>query len=556
MQQAWGWSRACLTTAVLACGVAGAAGAQQVDGRTLGAAGQPVAGVIVQLLAGDSSVARALSAADGGFHLHAPAAGTYRLNTLRIGFRPQVTDTFTVAAGARVTHDIVLAGIAVQLAAVRVTGTGECRAGTADRAALDAWEEAKKALLASVLTRQTRALASTLVLFSQRLDANNHRVIEQAVSVRRGTSVRPFGAVRTPEDFAEHGYAEAEGKEVRYDAPDERVLLSDRFAESHCLRLAPADSGEVAVAFAPIHERDGIVEVQGTLSLDRATAELRTLDFRYTNVDQLLARAGIGGRIAFARLPDGAWLVRRWSLSLPVLGHERGAMFRAGYDKVVWIAVNGGVLTEARSGDEVLWHAKLAAVEGEVRADSTGPAVPGASITLAGTDYQATTDDLGTFVIPDVFPGSYRIGVQWPPLDSMGVVSSTQAELTVPDTGLVSVRLAVPTLERGLAIACGKKSAARGEGLVRGYVAPSATRRSAGARVRVSWHVEEHRDSSLVVREGDRSAKVDGTGRFRICGLPRATPMAVQVQRPGADTVTVTIPVDRPYVWVNLRPND
>lgn len=529
--------------------------AQVVSGRTLGPAGEPIAGAIVVLVGeGDSTIARTLSASDGMYQLHAVTPGTYRLRTLRIGYRPETTEPFALAATDHLTRDINLSNIAVRLEAVRVTGRSECRAGTADRAALDAWNEAKKALLASVLTRQTRAMQSTIALFTQQLDAKGERVLHQAVETREGTSVRPMGALRTPDDFADHGYAQADGKDVRYDGPDENVLLSDRFAEGHCLHLVPDDSGAIAVAFAPVRPRDGVVEIEGTLRLDARTAELHTLEFRYTNVDRLLQRGGIGGRIDFARLIDGGWVIDRWALRLPVIGHVPGALFRPGTDEIAWIDVTGGLLTEARTADRVLWRAHLAAVEGLVHADSGGPPVTGAAISLAGTDYRATTDRLGTFVIPDVFAGRYRMGVQWPPLDSMGVVSSTVTELVVPDTGVVTAQLAVPTLERGLAIACGRKVAARHDGLVRGYVEPSATRSARGMRVRVSWHVQEQRDSQMVVREGEKSGKVDDLGRFSVCGVPRATPLHVFIGKNATSELTsVEIPADRPFVWLNLQ---
>src|SRR5438309_2200341 len=72
-------------------------GAQQVRGIVVDRGDNPVAGVVVMLLDSASAVsARSLTNDQGEFRLPAPRAGTYRIRTLRIGFRPTLSDALAL----------------------------------------------------------------------------------------------------------------------------------------------------------------------------------------------------------------------------------------------------------------------------------------------------------------------------------------------------------------------------------------------------------------------------------------------------------------------------
>src|SRR5438309_5776365 len=106
-----------------------AARSQTLRGITVDGAGQPVSGVVVMLL--DSALqvaARGMTTASGEFRLTAAHAGTYRLRTLRIGFRPTVSEPRTLGLGSDASSRVVLSSIPVALDAVRTTGQSICRA--------------------------------------------------------------------------------------------------------------------------------------------------------------------------------------------------------------------------------------------------------------------------------------------------------------------------------------------------------------------------------------------------------------------------------------------
>src|SRR3954452_8858917 len=73
---------------------------QTVRGVVLDPSGRPVPGVVVILLNDRSAeTARSLSNESGAFRVSTSVAGTYRLRTLRIGFRPVLSDPIALAAG-------------------------------------------------------------------------------------------------------------------------------------------------------------------------------------------------------------------------------------------------------------------------------------------------------------------------------------------------------------------------------------------------------------------------------------------------------------------------
>ncbi|HEX7938032.1 MAG TPA: carboxypeptidase-like regulatory domain-containing protein [Gemmatimonadaceae bacterium] len=112
----------------LACAPLVASAAQSVRGIVVGSAGSPVSGVTVLLL--DSASATAASAftdEHGAFLLKATVPGTYRLRTLRLGFRTAVSAPMTLTAGQEVTRRVDVEEIRFLLDTVRVTGRNACR---------------------------------------------------------------------------------------------------------------------------------------------------------------------------------------------------------------------------------------------------------------------------------------------------------------------------------------------------------------------------------------------------------------------------------------------
>src|SRR6185503_6873317 len=97
--------------------------------------------------------------------------GTFRVSTLRIGFRPTVSEPITLASGAVVTRRLTLAGVRVMLDTMRISDRSVCRAFSDSAAATFAvWEQIRGALTATELTAATKSFTATTVLYERMLD--------------------------------------------------------------------------------------------------------------------------------------------------------------------------------------------------------------------------------------------------------------------------------------------------------------------------------------------------------------------------------------------------
>jgi hypothetical protein len=110
-----------LLASVFALAAAAPAGAQVLYGRVTDAAdGANVAGAQISALdPSGTTVASTVSGADGRFDLPLPAAGSYRVQVSRIGFRTGISPVVAVGADERMGMDLALRTDAVQMEAVQ-----------------------------------------------------------------------------------------------------------------------------------------------------------------------------------------------------------------------------------------------------------------------------------------------------------------------------------------------------------------------------------------------------------------------------------------------------
>lgn len=219
---------------------------------------------------------------------------------------------------------------------VVVVGRTLCGASSAsDAATMALWEEAQKAFSLARETVLRHRLRFQSVERVYDLDKNG-------LVARERPSLEPSGLtswpVRAPaiESLAVHGFVtnlEDLVSGPTWFGPDPEVLLSELFLESHCFRTVPTDvgtpAGWVGLGFEPApvpHKPD----IRGTIWIDRESAELRRLDFSYETMPSWAGPATGGGRLEFAQLPGGLWIVQRWALRVPVpevrLGSDRARL--------------------------------------------------------------------------------------------------------------------------------------------------------------------------------------------------------------------------------------
>jgi hypothetical protein len=294
---------------------------QVVDAATAAPVGE---GFVVLLDEQGREVARTLTAADGRFLLRAPRPGPYRLRSERIGYVAFVGPPFTLAVDQTLTRQLAVTALAVQLAAVEVTGRTTCRLDP-DRAERReaVWEEARKALAAAAWTESQGIYQYRTVAFERDWDESRSVMRAQLSDTLFGHARAPFASVPAPE-LAGHGYIVAAAESIAYYGPDAVVLQDSTFLASHCFGLVGRSVRgvqQVGLSFQP-EPRRRLPDVRGVLWLDEATAELRSLEFSYTRVPEGVTDERIGGTVEYLRMPSGAWIIRRWELRMPRLAAQ------------------------------------------------------------------------------------------------------------------------------------------------------------------------------------------------------------------------------------------
>ncbi|HSD33639.1 MAG TPA: carboxypeptidase-like regulatory domain-containing protein [Gemmatimonadales bacterium] len=315
----------CLVPRVLAllvsCGP-GLVGAQAIRTTLLGAGThQPVAGAFVILLdSAGREVVRTLTDENGRVRLDV-RPGAYRVSVLRIGMARWSGKPLLLAAGDTITTPIEAPEIPVLLSEIAVHAERRCRVRPEEgSAAARLWEEARTALEATEWTIAHPVYRFQTRRYVRTFGPSGNRPIEDQRYLGPGNSAWPFRSLPA-ESLAARGFAQLDSEgAMTYYGPDLPVFLSAVFLAQHCYRVEQpkGDTADprIGLGFEPV-ERGRQVDVAGVLWLDRRSSELRELLFHYTNLGGWAGR-GAQGRVVFDRLPNGAWVIRRWSIRMPI----------------------------------------------------------------------------------------------------------------------------------------------------------------------------------------------------------------------------------------------
>ena len=523
-------TRGCVV--ILAVAFAGVCEAQTVRGEIVDlASGAPAAGVVVLLLdRADRTVAQGVTDARGLFQLSSPDSGTFRVRTLRIGYRPATSHVFTLARAAELTLPPLQAGVPVALDTIRVVGRNSCEAVSDAPATFALWEQARTALMAARIAARARSMTARIVTYERSSRPRTGEILAHNAFEQTGVTIRPWYSP-PPDSLRRVGYVTLDERNwLTYHAPDLDVLLSDQFLEDHCFRIAPESSpSRIGIAFAPTRERRRIPEIAGTMWLDRSSAELRLLEFQYVNIADEARQAGAGGSVHFARLGNGAWVVSRWNIRMPVVEERYEAASarsraRFRYAVVNQIREEGGLLTLATQGNDTLYAAVPLTITGVIRDSITNFPVKGARILVRGTPLNVDSDTAGRFRIMDVLPGRYVLEVRTPQLAAVGhlhTVTVMVADTVAP----LAIRLPNPqTLGAGLC-------PGNGAGVVAGTIRRLDDSTGAGeVKVVAEFRQLAVQGNAVVARSRWLNATSDLHGRYRICGVPIDTDVLITAE--------------------------
>lgn len=328
----------------------------------------PAVGVLIEAvsISDPSNRLRTLSDIDGGFVLHLGHAGTWRVSAMRIGYVPTSLGRFTLANGERrsMPRPVVVSGTPVgfTLTQLEIHEDEICGRSEDDSQLLVATllSQARAALAGVALAQVTGRTAEwqRFAVFTDRLGTP---VSPLRLSRYSSATHRPFGSAST-DSLMHKGYLWDIDGGSQFHAPDAHVLLSEPFVSSHCYRVSAPHQERpewIGVTFAPAQRRRGIVEVHGTLWLDRESAELRRLDFGYVGLPGGIEATNPRGIVEFLRLPTHDWVVSRWELRLPrseVVVSRTGEVTTPSATQINLLKISGGELMTVHRGERVVFR--------------------------------------------------------------------------------------------------------------------------------------------------------------------------------------------------------
>jgi hypothetical protein len=404
--------------------VASIARAQEVSGTVrneAGGASLPGAIVILATTSG-ARITGTLTDDAGRFRLRAPSAGTFTLRVDVVGYRSLIVPPFAVDSATPVTRDIAFRFERTLLPTIAVTAASRCSqlsgdAGDAPRL----WAEARKALDATRLAVQELRFTVALRRYEQTVSLPDSVLRASRTWTQGAVSQNPFESL-SPETVARDGFSVRRDTVLYYYAPDATVLLSDAFVAGHCFgtrRGGPA--GTVGLSFRPL-QANRRIDIDGVLWLDSATAELRSMEYRYVPA---VGRPAVGGGfVAFGRYPSGLWGVRRWAIRLPVLQVIES---RRRPDGALGAFVDTVVTAFREEGGEVITSGGAASssgtrLSGAVFDSTLGAPLPGAIVTVEGLGRTTNTDSAGRFSFDSLADdGEVRVRVWHARLDSLEI---------------------------------------------------------------------------------------------------------------------------------------
>jgi hypothetical protein len=509
---------------------AAAQGGGQVRGVVRdSASGVPVAGAVVVAYGdGREAVARTLTDEAGRYRL-VPTAEPQSLRAMRIGFRPR--EVIVPSGGSDRVLDVVLTTIPTLLERVQVVagGSGCPRAPEAARAG-GLLDQARAALLATVVAREAAPATITRALFERRMDANGERIESQRVRLETAERATvSFNAVQPGSDLATRGFSAVEEERRAFYGPDADVLLDDGFARAYCFSLAVRDSARpdlAGIAFAPATTREGRVDIRGVLWVDTIARRLSHVEFRYLGVDRLSEGFGAGGRVEFREVVPGIVMIDRWSLRL-VGGLAPDALASAvpAPARTYEISEVGGELVEARWPDGRLWRSSLGTLR-LTAATRAGDVAAGIAVELAGSSYAATTDSAGRAEFRRLVPGPYTLAVREARLATIGLTVPTQLSFTAVRDSVHVATVVLPTAGEFIRTLCPRGGEETDDSaLLIGRVGDADGAPSLNAR----WSIARGGQSGwTIVSEGRSTAG----GLFALCrGLRRGETVQVKAWR-------------------------
>lgn len=348
----------------------------------------------------------------GIYTLRVQQPGRFLVRAEMIGRQSIDSDYMDLGVADTLSIDLTLPLAPIALEEIDVSAAKKCevRPGSGGETHT-VWEEARKALALEAATRAGNAYRFNIERFERELDNQKRVVSERSRFISRYTG-DPFTS-KPAGHLADLGYHEERPDGHFLYSPNAEILLSDPFLDTHCmfLRRDGEKPGQIALAFEPVSGRR-VTDIRGALWLDEATAELRSLEFRYTGIPGSMPRGDYGGEATFQRLPSGAWIVRNWGIRSPIVqlvqSNLRGQQIRNEEQTGYYVEGAEVLLILDRLGN-VVDETPRAVLAGMVWDSITEAPLPDAVVYLVDTPYADTTDTTGRFRLTGLPEGVYSV---------------------------------------------------------------------------------------------------------------------------------------------------
>lgn len=503
--------------ALLALSAAAAAGQRVTGTVTDGVTGEPVGLAVVALVDSVGTVLRhVLTSTEGGFIMNVPGSGPFRLRVERIGYHPVDSAPFRVEPGADRFFPLRIDARPIALAAIRASGEQTCAINASAGEVLRVWTETRKALIAAAAAERQRVFLFSGYTYTRRVDTDG-LIRSQVDRPFTNTWRQPFTG-RPAGDLIGNGYVRTDEEGVTYYAPSADVLLSREFEEVNCfsLRRSREKPGLIGVSFEP-NRRYRLPSVAGTAWLDARTLHLQLVEFNYVNVTSIPFAEHASGRVEFRMLPNGGWLINRWSIRMPsVVQQTRAQNFNASNISV--FTEQGGEVHGAIASGRSYTIGATGTLAGSLVDSTTARPLAGAVVTLGSVTLTDRTDEDGRFRLTGVPRGRYAVRFQHPRLDSLPAYNRPLLIADVRATDTTVVELAIPPLARSVLAECETR---RGRTAVYGMVRDAVTRQPLSeARLTLAWDSVIVNAAAIGSARRGRDIRTGSDGRYITCDVP------------------------------------
>ena len=180
--------------------------------------------------------------------------------------------------------------------------------------------------------------------------------------------------------------------------------------------------------------------------------------------------------------------------------------------------------------------------------------LPDADVLVDGTDITTRTDSLGKFTVEDLTPGTYRVGIFHPLLDTLGLSIVTAPFRVGPDSVSFAV-LAVPSAETLVRQKCPAPTDPNAASAVIGLVEdPESGKPIPNADVSISWsELEISKQAGIRRTPHLLHQTTDSTGHFRLCNLPSGLDATLQARHGASSTPELPIALGERPVEMAVR---